>query len=44
MRSNTDQVKESIHKTTQPPIDERVSDGTMDALREMEPSFEEIER
>jgi hypothetical protein len=44
MRSTTDHVKESIDKTAQLPLDERVSDGTMDAPREMDPSFEEIER
>jgi hypothetical protein len=44
MRLNTDHVKESINKTAQPPLDERVSDGAIDTPREMDPSFEEIER
>jgi hypothetical protein len=44
MRSTTDHVNEERNQTTRPATDERVPDGTMDAPRETEASFEEIER
>jgi hypothetical protein len=36
--------REECDQTTQPPTDKHVSDGTMDAPRETDASFEEIER
>jgi hypothetical protein len=44
MRSTTDPVHEGRDQTAQPPTDEQVPDGTMDAPRETDASFEEIER
>jgi hypothetical protein len=44
MRSTTDHVHEGRGQTAPSPIDEQVPDGTMDAPRETEASFEEIER
>jgi hypothetical protein len=44
MRSTTDHVHEGRDQTAPPPTDERVPDGPMDAPRETEASFEEIER
>jgi hypothetical protein len=44
MRSTTDHVNEERNQTAPPPTDQRVSDGTMDAPRETDASFEEIER
>jgi hypothetical protein len=44
MRSTTDHVHEGRDQTAHPPTDERVPDGPMDAPRETEASFEEIER
>jgi len=44
MRSTTDHVNEERNQTVPPPTDEHVPDGTMDAPRETDASFEEIER
>jgi hypothetical protein len=44
MRSTTDHVHEERNQTELPPTDARGPEGTMDALPEMEASFEEIER
>jgi hypothetical protein len=44
MRSTTDHVNEERNQTAPPPTDEHVPDGTMDAPRETDASFEEIER
>jgi hypothetical protein len=44
MPSTTDHVTEERDQTAQPPTDEHVLDGTMDAPRETDASFEEIER
>jgi hypothetical protein len=44
MPSTTDHVTEERDQMAQPPTDEHVPDGTMDAPRETDASFEEIER
>jgi hypothetical protein len=44
MRSTTDPIHEERDQTAQPPADERGSEGTMDAPRETDAFFEEIER
>jgi hypothetical protein len=44
MRSTTDHVHEGRDQTAPPSADERVPDETIDAPRETEASFEEIER
>jgi hypothetical protein len=44
MSSPTDHVHEGRDQTAPPPTDARVPDDTMDAPRETEASFEEIER
>jgi hypothetical protein len=44
MRSTTDHVNEERHQAAPPLTDEHVLDGTMDAPRETDASFEEIER
>jgi hypothetical protein len=44
MRSTMDHVNEERNQTASPPVDEHVPDSTMDAPRETDASFEEIER
>jgi hypothetical protein len=44
MRSTTDHINEGRDQTILPSADERVPDEAMDAPRETEASFEEIER
>jgi hypothetical protein len=44
MTSTTDHVTEGGNSTAQSPPDDRVPDDTMYGAREMEASFEEIER
>jgi hypothetical protein len=44
MSSTTDHVNEGRDQTAHPPTDAQVPDGTMDAPRETDASFEEIER
>jgi hypothetical protein len=44
MRSTTDPVTEGRDQPAHPPTDARVPDDTLDAPRETEASFEEIER
>jgi hypothetical protein len=44
MGSTTDHVNEERNQTAPPATDEHVPDGTMDAPRETDASFEEIER
>jgi hypothetical protein len=44
MRSTTDPVTEGHDQPAHPPTDARVPDGPLDAPRETEASFEEIER
>jgi hypothetical protein len=44
MSSTTDHVHEGRDQTVPPPTDERVPDEMMDASRETDASFEEIER
>jgi hypothetical protein len=44
MHSTTEDVNEEGTLSAESPTDEHVPDGTMDAPREREASFEEIER
>jgi hypothetical protein len=44
MSSTTDPVHEGHDQPAHPPTDARVPDDTLDAPRETEASFEEIER
>jgi hypothetical protein len=44
MSSTTDHVHEGRDQTAHPSTDAPVADGPLDAPREMEASFEEIER
>jgi hypothetical protein len=44
MSSTTDHVNEERNQTTPPLANEHVPDSTMDAPRETDASFEEIER
>ena len=44
MRSTTDHAHEGHDQTASPSTDAQVPDGPLDASREMEASFEEIER
>jgi hypothetical protein len=44
MRSSTDHVHEGHDQTAHPSTNAPVADGPLDAPREMEASFEEIER
>jgi hypothetical protein len=44
MGSTTDHITEGRDQTAPPPTDERVPDETMNAPRETDTSFEEIER